>query len=254
MLQADRESETDIDSDTLTGLKRRFDGLRKRLKRLPSESNINTDSCPSSLDKCWNNCWKNIYSHYTQSHRYYHTLTHLEHMFGHFDKVESLLTEPVSVALAIWYHDIIYQPAHNDNERQSADYFKQQLAKHLPPQLTSRVESLIMMTADHQLQYRDGNDCNDSAEQDASYFLDMDLAILGADWTTYFGYAKQVRLEYQQVALVDYNRARSAVLNGFLQRDRLYFSKQFFDKYEQQARENIKREIDFLNKQLIHNT
>ena len=80
----------------------------------------------------------------------------------------------------------------------------------------------------------------------------MDLAILGTDWTTYLDYAKQVRLEYQQVALADYNAGRSAVLKGFLERDRLYFSKPFFDKYEQQARENIKREIDVLifNKQL----
>ena len=164
MLQTDI---SEIDSGTLAGLKRRFDNLMERLKRFQSHSNVNIDSCPSDLYQGSNNLWNNISSHYTQPHRYYHTLTHLEQMFGHFDKVESLLSDPVSVALAIWYHDIIYQPARNDNERQSADYFKQQLAKYLPLQLTNRVESLILMTAGHRPQYSEGND---RTEQDLAIF------------------------------------------------------------------------------------
>lgn len=241
-----------IELNTLSGLKRRFDALMIRVRYLHFQNDVAIDSRPGRLDDYWDNCWKNIYSHYTQPHRYYHSLTHLEQMFGHFDKVESLLADPISVALAIWYHDIIYQPDHSDNERQSANYFKQQLAKQLPQQLTSRVESLIIMTADHQLQNSEDTGCSNRIDQDASYFLDMDLAILGADWITYLGYVKKVRLEYQQVALADYKAARSAILEGFLERDMLYFSKLFFDRYEQQARENIKREIDLLvvNKQL----
>ena len=62
---------------------------------------------------------------YRESQRFYHTLAHIEHCFGMFDQCESLLDHPEAVELAIWFHDVIYEPGACDNEARSAELYQQ---------------------------------------------------------------------------------------------------------------------------------
>ncbi len=80
----------------------------------------------------------------------------------------------------------------------------------------------------------------------AGVFLDLDLSILGASEDDYDGYTKQIREEYKHYSEDEYRNGRIRVMQGFLNRKRLYFSDYFYNRYEVRARENIDREIKSL--------
>lgn len=77
-------------------------------------------------------------------------------------------------------------------------------------------------------------------------FLDLDLSILGATEEEYDAYARQIREEYSHYPWEAYSKGRRAVMEGFLKRERLYFTPHFHNKLEAAARNNIQREIDSL--------
>lgn len=57
--------------------------------------------------------WLELQHYYNQSHRHYHTLEHIQAMFGHFKQVKHLLINPDAVLFAIFYHDVIYDVTDN---------------------------------------------------------------------------------------------------------------------------------------------
>ncbi len=197
-------------------------------------SAINCNIEPLHVDKLW----QNIASHYSEPVRAYHNLTHLQQLFKPFKQIKSKLKQPSIVALALFYHDIIYDPTQQDNELKSAEYAVKDLQNYLSIEQCERIYALIMMTANHQL--------NQITDLDAAYLLDMDLSILGSDWMSYQHYAQAVRQEYAHVATDDYRNGRTAILKILLAHDRLYSTKEYYERLEQQARHNIEREITLL--------
>ncbi len=195
-------------------------------------------------------CWHALATHYNEPHRHYHNLTHIQAMIGYFQQYQSQLVQANAVALAIYYHDVIYKVnganqliIMQSNEKLSADFFQNTFAGFLEnglidKALIDRVTQLIMLTEGHQLV--------DNNDGDAKLFLDMDLSILGQPWAVYQHYANHIRKEYAHVAQADYQQGRRSVLKKFLQRPRLYFSEPFYQQYEKQARENLQREITSL--------
>lgn len=182
--------------------------------------------------------WQDIANRYNESTRAYHTLTHLQQLFCQFEQINHKLQQPAIIALALFYHDVIYAPIRNDNELKSAEYAVQVLDKYLTSKQVKRIYDLIMMTADHQL--------IDHADLDAAYLLDMDLSVLGASWPEYEEYAKSVRQEYAHVAKVSYRVGRTQVLKGLLAHPRLYLTDYYYQRLEAQARKNIRRELTLL--------
>lgn len=185
--------------------------------------------------------WRQVQRRYSEPHRHYHTLTHIERMFSEFDVISDCLDRPYLVALAIFYHDVIYEPQRSDNEAQSADFMQSELQSYLTAEQVEQIKALIMMTASHKLAEVDGIQASDAA-----YFLDLDLCILGAPWDEYQHYAKAVRLEYRHVSKADYQAGRTAVLQSLLAHDRLYISDDYYERLESVARDNIRREIEVL--------
>lgn len=186
--------------------------------------------------------WQDIVKNYDEPIRAYHNLNHLRQLFGQFEHVKSRLQQPSIVALALFYHDIIYDPTQQDNELKSAEYAITHLQDYLSTEQCKRVYDLIMMTATHQLDHEDGN----TLDNDAAYLLDMDLSILAADCSDYQRYAQAVRQEYAHVASDDYRTGRITVLKGLLAHDRLYLTDDYYERLEQQARQNIGQEIEIL--------
>jgi predicted metal-dependent HD superfamily phosphohydrolase len=74
---------------------------------------------------------------------------------------------------------------------------------------------------------------------DCALFLDMDLSILGAPTAVFARYEADIRREYAMVPEDAYRAGRSAVLERFLARDRLYFSDYFHARLEAPARCNL---------------
>ncbi len=189
-----------------------------------------------------NALWQDIAKCYSEPTRVYHTLEHLQQLFTQFEQIKDRLQQPSIIALALFYHDVIYDPTRSDNELKSAEYALELLSKYLSSEQSERIYNLIMMTADHQL---NDVDSDDKEASDTAYLLDMDLSILGAPWPDYEQYAKAVRQEYSHVTVADYRAGRTKVLQGLLAHPKLYLTN-YYQRLESQARQNIEREITLL--------
>lgn len=179
-----------------------------------------------------NNLWQEVKSAHTQSKRYYHTLQHLQHIYKELENIK--LTSHFE--FAIFYHDIIYDVKRNDNEAQSALLAKKRLTElKVDDMLQEKVFKLILETASHE-----------ASSEENSLFLDADLAILGSSPKIYRQYLQNVRKEYALYSDRTYVSGRKKVLKSFLQKERIYRSNYFHEKYEHQAKVNIESELNSL--------
>ena len=178
-----------------------------------------------------------LIARYSEPHRKYHTLQHLEECFEKFDAIRALAEHPAEIELALWFHDAIYNVKRRDNEKKSADWARASaLAAGTPAEACSRVHALVMTTRHKAI----------PRGTDAEILVDVDLSILGAASERFDEYERQVREEYAWVPDFLYRRERKAILREFLSRPRIFSSTHFRGRYEQQARSNLKRSLDQL--------
>ena len=189
--------------------------------------------------------WQDIAMRYNESQRVYHSLQHIRQLFGQFEQIKHHLNQQHIIALALFYHDVIYEPTCVDNELKSAEYAVESLSPYLSAEQCQYIYALIMMTASHQIDDIDKNS-DKAKESDAAYLLDMDLSILGASWSEYQQYAQAVRQEYAHVLDADYRVGRISVLKGLLAHPTLYLT-DYYERLEKRARENIQHEIKVLH-------
>ncbi|WP_202913888.1 HD domain-containing protein [Winogradskyella ouciana] len=183
--------------------------------------------------------WKDIVDHYSNTNRYYHNLDHIQNMLSQAEDFKSHIEDYDVLVFAIWYHDIIYKSTKKDNEVKSALFAKKALKSlNFNEKRIENIENLIISTKKHQI-ILDENDDN-------AYLLDFDSSILGSDWKTYQNYTQQIRKEYKIYPEFMYKPGRKKVLQHFLERETLYFTEVYQDKFETQARENIIKELKLL--------
>lgn len=181
--------------------------------------------------------WKEIVKKYSGKKRHYHNLQHIsdiiqKYYFTYIDK----LKRPDEVLFAIFYHDIIYNVRHKDNELHSGVFMDGRLLNStLDKKQLSFIFDCIHATRKHEK----------NLVSDINYMLDMDMAILGQSWSEYSTYRKQVRKEYKIYPDCIYNSGRVKVLKSFLSQERIFKTDEFYKLFEKQARENIQKEIDF---------
>lgn len=164
---------------------------------------------------------------YSEPHRHYHTLAHIEHLL-------SLLPHASETVLAaVWFHDAIYDGPLN--EERSAAFGREALTDlRFAPDEIEQVERMIAATKSH--------DASGLTTEQAA-FLDADLAILGSDRDRYRAYVSEVRQEYAHVPEAMFRAGRAAILRAFLARERIYFTEEFRRRFERQARENMEWEL-----------
>ncbi|WP_254453208.1 HD domain-containing protein [Winogradskyella undariae] len=183
--------------------------------------------------------WKDIENHYNSKSRHYHNLSHLYNMLLQLEDFKNDIEDLNAVKFAIWYHDIIYKSTHKDNEEQSANYCEKGLKTlKIDDFKIEKIKTLIISTKKHQLAL--------NKNTDNAYLLDLDLSILRSDWETYKSYTESIRKEYAIYPDILYKPGRKKVLKQFLERDSLYFTDRFKTKFEKQAIENLKQEIELL--------
>ncbi len=170
---------------------------------------------------------------YQEPQRHYHSLQHLSECLAHFAAVRGQAQHPGEVALALWFHDAVYDVKGSANERQSADWAVRELqAAGAGAAVLSRVERLIMATQHGAAEPAAG-------EPDQQLLVDIDLSILGAAPERFAEYDRQVRAEYAWVPGIVYRMKRKAVLQSFLARPRIYGTAHFRERCEAQARRNL---------------
>lgn len=183
--------------------------------------------------------FSNLVQAYTNPNRHYHTLKHISYVLNTIQTLLAYTQDLTAVELAAWFHDVIYDTQSQDNEEKSADYASEILdSLGLPSICITKVKRLILNTKHHQ-----------ADDIDSQVLLDADLAILAAEAVDYQEYANAIRLEYAWVSDNDYIQGRTQVLEKFLQRQRIYFTPQMYEKSEQLARENIQAEVRRLKQQ-----
>lgn len=176
--------------------------------------------------------WDNLATRYSEPHRHYHNLAHIDRMLAHLDRIAP---GEICLELAIWFHDSIYDPLAGDNEAQSTRFFAKELGAELPKSLVDQVKRLILATDPKQ--QRSG-----LAKEDL--MIDIDLSILGAIPADYWEYCMAIRKEYSAVPDLDFVKGRIAILENFLLNP--IFATECFAHLESQARANLQQEMGFL--------
>ena len=194
---------------------------------IPSEKFSHNDNLIKKL-------WNEIILAHLSSQRYYHTLTHLKHIFEEFQDISLDKKEKNIIIFTTFYHDIIYDVSKSDNEIKSAILAKKRLLElEVPMTIIKQVVELILLTKTH---HTTNNLCY-------QYFLDADLSILGTTPENYQKYTQQIRKEYQIYDDRSYKKGRTQVLEIFLKKKRLFQNDFFYEKYEKNAQKNIQNEL-----------
>lgn len=189
----------------------------------------------------WYHCWQSqvhdelfdtLVKHYQESHRHYHNLNHLYECFSYFDDIKNKLDNPKVVALALFYHDVIYNLKSNNNEQNSGELAKHSLSGKVSPNDLDKTYHYILATKHHK---------NTLGDADLDYLLDIDLAILGADLTRFKQYNHQIRQEYQHVCSLIYYPKRHLILKQFYQSTPLFITPYFYQLLEKRAKANLKQ-------------
>ena len=168
---------------------------------------------------------------HTEPHRHYHTMEHITAVLRHLDDLHAATP---TAKLAAFFHDAVYDPTRADNEAQSAELAREVLKAVDRPEADD-VAAIVIATAKHELPAE--------APRETAAFLDADLAILAARPDVYDTYTANVRAEYSHIADADFRSGRKAILEGFLLRERLYFTTAGQARFEVPARANLRREI-----------
>lgn len=183
--------------------------------------------------------WFEIETNYTHKTRQYHNLAHIYNMLLQAETYKAKIQDLEVLKFAIWYHDIVYKSSKKDNEEKSALFAEKRLNTFGFDEIRVKIiKKLIVSTKNHELVLE--------KNQDNAYLLDLDLSILGSDWETYHKYIQNIRNEYKIYPDFMYKPGRKKVLKHFLDRETLYFTDDFKNKYEAKARGNLKKEIELL--------
>ena len=201
----------------------------------------------NDLETAWSDTWRDLglrppaddtlaslLAHWAQAHRRYHTQQHLRECLSLFDEHRALARHPGEVALAVWFHDAVYDTSRHDNEAASADWAARVLAQAAAAtEVVQRVHALIMATRHSQA----------PATPDERLLVDIDLAILGAAPARFDEYERQIRDEYGFVPEALFREKRGEILRGFLERPALFATPALSDRFEAAARANLARAI-----------
>ena len=168
---------------------------------------------------------------YSEPQRFYHTLTHIEHCLSLIDKISSELQSPEALELAIWYHDVIYEPGAIDNEQLSADLFMANTDGNFDDTLRDTVYQHIMATV---------HDGAEIKHADTKYMLDIDLSSFGRPWAEFIQDSHNLRLELEDWPDDVFYQRQKYFQDKLFGQPRFFKSDYFYDNYEAQARQNRK--------------
>ncbi|MEU1642169.1 HD domain-containing protein [Micromonospora zamorensis] len=182
-----------------------------------------------------------LLARWREPHRHYHTVAHLTAVLDVVDEHADLAGRPDVVRLAAWFHDAVYDPraAGDANERDSAALAESVLAGlRVPAPTAAEVRRLVLLTAGHTVA---------PGDPDGALLCDADLAVLAAPPADYDRYAAAIRREYAHVPEPAFRAGRAAVLTGLLALPALFRLPPLAARWEEPARDNVRRELAALS-------
>ncbi len=201
---------------------------------------------PEQLLANWRDAWtelgsappdgllETLMTAWAEPQRHYHSAQHLSECIAWFEREKDAAERPAEIALALWFHDAVYDVHAHDNEERSAEWARDALtAAGVSVGAAGRVHALIMATRHDAL----------PRGRDAELLIDIDLSILGAERSRFDEYEQQVQREYAFVPPEVRLPRRRAILQRFLDRDAIYTTPRMHAQLEARARENLRRSI-----------
>jgi len=179
--------------------------------------------------------YNSITNQYSETYRAYHNVQHISDCLEKLDLFCKELENWNVIELAIWFHDAVYNPYAKNNELNSADVAVDFLRKAgAKESLFERVTNLILATRHN----------STATSEEEKIISDIDLSILGASPDVYERYSKNIRKEYKLIPSTIFRKKRKEILTEFLEREPLFQTPLFRNRFEKQAKENIKRELE----------
>ena len=175
--------------------------------------------------------WPSIMAVYNNPLRHYHTGEHIKDVIGRLDELYRAgytLNVWPNVYMAAVFHDFVYDPRSKQNEEASA-----LVCYSIAGSVISR--NLVLATKHTGL----------GESRAAAALLDADLAGLGADFDTFWEAGLQIRREYAFVPLEAFVRGRTAFYESMLKRP-IFSTDYFREKFEDQAKDNMRQAIDWM--------
>jgi len=183
--------------------------------------------------------WNEIIEKYTKKWKYYHNINHIYSFIELYNKYNNLIeSNKYEFLISIFFHDIIYIPSRNDNEKESIKVFNKFNDEIKSNNLNKdKVIEYIKETENHLLEKDYQNDIN--------LFLDMDMYIIAdKNWEDY---ENKIRNEYSFINYDIYKNRRKEFLLGLQKKKKIFRTEIFYNEYEKNARENINNILKQLN-------
>ncbi|XP_008545378.1 uncharacterized protein LOC103569699 [Microplitis demolitor] len=201
---------------------------------------FNTDVCDTWLAR--------LQEVYSDEKRTYHNLDSLIEKLGHYLEIKDQLKNSKALLLALFFQNFEYDPKALDGENRNTDHFIAFADEaEIPQDDEIRDETCALLkaiaihsTEEHKIDGAFGS-------EDAHYLLDLDMAVLGSNPEIYSEYRDKIRGEYSFLSEPMYTALRLKVLQNFLQIPNIFATKEFREKFEDQARQNIQSEVEFLS-------
>lgn len=180
-----------------------------------------------------------VKNEYDKENRYYHNWSHIISSLNELYEIKHIIKDEDFLNLFFWiiFHDIIYKSNTKkwNNEIESANYAEKIIKDMDIKELDIfEIKRIIILTIDHKA---NNNDIV------WNLMLDIDMAILWKDEIEYYAYKKSIRAEYSEYNENEYINNRLIFLKSIIKRERIFKTQYFFEKYENQARINITKEI-----------
>jgi predicted metal-dependent HD superfamily phosphohydrolase len=183
--------------------------------------------------------WAAVVAAWSEEHRRYHDLNHLAAVLGLVDELAAAAADADAVRLAAWYHDVVYDPARDDNEQVSAERARAGLRGLVPDERLDEVVRLVLLTAGHD---------PEPGDADGAVLCDADLAVLASEPARYAVYASAIREEYGHLTDAVFTAGRIAVLERLLALPELYRVPTVAAEWTQRARANLTAELTLLRR------
>ena len=176
---------------------------------------------------------------YENPKRGHHNMQHIQECLSLLEKESrplGVIDEDFGIlALAFFFHDVIYEPEKGDNEARSAERASSELKKiGIDPVIISKVKRLILASkpgATHLL-------------IEEKFFHDIDYAVLGSSRERYREYMAGIQKEFSGEKITfKYRIGRAIFLIKTLFSGNIFKTKGFQIKFTKQAKENIKFEL-----------
>jgi predicted metal-dependent HD superfamily phosphohydrolase len=200
--------------------------------------------------------WEALDAGYTERHRAYHTWDHVAALFEKLSEFSDLSTRADIIAMAAFWHDVVYRPQNHDgsarpdyeNVRDSAELFRQYTL--LNQSDADAVYDLIMATASH-LQARTDKPHYAGFAGDLDLFLDLDLSPLASPWEEFAEDFARIRSEFSGVPEIVFCSRQLQILENFAKDDvQLYRRAETREKWCDAARANLNRCVTHLKRKI----